>query len=113
MSLTRRVLASLTSAAALTFAAGVAQPAAAAVPSHRCAQGYVCFWTGDGFQGEVFFYQPVSDWCDVTPTQPARTIYNNTNRPWAFYRDTQCGALDATLAPGTWKTGLESYSWRS
>ncbi|MFD8562803.1 peptidase inhibitor family I36 protein [Streptosporangium canum] len=57
-------------------------------------QGYVCLWTEDDFDGEMFGYKPVSYYCDIAPAQPVRTIFNNTNRPWVFYRD-------STAAPWT------------
>jgi Peptidase inhibitor family I36 len=93
--------------------ASAAQAAVPAVHSPRCPQGYVCFWTGPSFSGEMKVYQnPVSHTCDPAPAQPSRTIYNNDDEPWSFYADVQCGAHVVTLSPGEAATDVKVYSWQ-
>ncbi|TDD95824.1 peptidase inhibitor family I36 protein [Actinomadura rubrisoli] len=100
--------------AAGSLVLGPAAPAgAAAVPSHRCPQGYVCFWTEPNFQGKMTVYQnPVSHSCGKTEAQPARTIFNNDDEAWSFYRDLDCTTLAVTLPPGRFAPDTEAYSWK-
>ncbi|MFI0406561.1 peptidase inhibitor family I36 protein [Actinomadura sp. 3N508] len=101
-------------AAAGSLILGPAAPAEAlAGPSHRCPEGYVCFWSGPDFTGTMYvWHNPVSHYCDPTPPQPARTIYNNDDEAWAFYRDLDCTTLAVTLPPGRFARDTEAYSWK-
>jgi len=95
-----------------TALAGAAQAATPSAADGLCPQGYVCFWTGSGFTGELKVYQnPRWHTCDTTPAQPARSIVNNDDQVWSFYDDLNCSAHAITLSPGEATADVRVFSW--
>ncbi|MFC5835905.1 peptidase inhibitor family I36 protein [Nonomuraea insulae] len=76
---------------------------APADPTNRCPSGYVCFWSGPHFTGEMSLQKnPASHSCGTTPVASARTVYNRDDQTWDFYADTDCSTPTANLGPGRW-----------
>jgi hypothetical protein len=110
----RRVLAAgpAVLAAAGTIALLAGPSAQASVPSDRCPQGYVCFWTGEDFSGEMRVYNnPAYHDCAETDGG-ARTVFNNDDQTWSFYADQSCGAHVTTLESGEYYSGRRVHSWK-
>lgn len=96
-----------------TSPAGAAQAATPSAIDALCPQGYVCFWSGPNFTGDLQVYSnPTYHTCDTTPAQPARSIINRDDQPWSFYSDLDCGAFAVTLSPGESDPFVKVYSWK-
>ncbi|WP_326798569.1 peptidase inhibitor family I36 protein [Streptomyces sp. NBC_01808] len=105
-----RVLA--VAAAVATSAVVPTAGGAQAVPSDRCPEGYVCFWTGPNFTGTMTVFENPSGLNDCDAINPAaRTVFNNDDQTWNFYRDTSCRAYAYTLDPGQYNDDTTVHSW--
>ncbi|CAL9327313.1 peptidase inhibitor family I36 protein [Streptomyces sp. SudanB182_2057] len=87
---------------------------ASAIPNDRCPEGYVCFWTGYDFTGTMSVYNNprFPDYLCTGIRPAARTVFNNDDQPWNFYRDTNCQQFAVALEPGDVETSDRLLSWK-
>lgn len=93
------------------MALGIPAASAEAAPSSRCPEGYVCFWSGDNFTGTMTVYENPKNHTCSTITPGVRTVYNNDDQAWDFYKDSSCRAFGYHLEPGEYETGQRVSSW--
>jgi hypothetical protein len=108
----RRLVTVLAGAALLSLGATGAANADPDLPYLPCPDGYVCFFSGPNFTGDMAVHKnPENHDCGATGVRPARSIINRDDQTWDFFHDGGCRAWAGTLAPGQNFTDTHANSW--